>query len=386
MASGSNYMARRFLAFLLVVGVAGGIGFCWRTRSTTGLSFIKRQGATVAPASITLLTSGSKQKLFEQLIEAFQGQQPGATVTIKVMESREALQYLLHQASAEERPDLYSPSDPRLATSLDNNWRKSHGGRALIATSSADEDFIFAETPIVFLTTAEKAAELSGLFTGEHPWNQIRTRVTQGDVMSWGRLRYSVANPVGSASGLTTLGMMAADSSSANTPLPPFLKEISKGLLYDDAAQRGSSALFEAYLSELISQGGSPRDFIVTYESNVLRAAHEHPELQVRLFYPAQTPFAMHRICLLESAGADMARRKVAAAFLKFLKTPEAQRIVMDNYLHPRFVPDTVMDSVKDSAGVGFRTTKARAPLTSYNTSMNVLQLWNEKVAPTLIK
>ncbi len=379
----TNYTGRRIATFLVVIGLAGAAGFWWRTLTRLAPTPAdSRPGAPVGPqlssATVTLLTSGSKKKLFEQLGAAFQREQPKVTVSVKAMESRDGLQYLLHQASEAERPDLYSPSDPRLATSLDRNWRKAHGGQAILSSSSTDQDFVFGETPVVFLTITAKAAELEPILGGEHPWEKIRERTLQGEAMSWGRLRFSFANPVGSASGLTALGMILSDSALVKRPFQGFLTEISKGAIYDDAAQHGSSQLFEAYISELVSQKTSERDFIVTYESNALQAAKEHPELGLRVIYPTPTPFAMHRICLLESSSRPSERRDAAIAFLNYLKTPAAQKLIQESRLHPRFVPDTL------GFEPGFARVTKRAPLVGYNEVMNALQLWNEQIAPRL--
>jgi hypothetical protein len=388
MSDSSGYFVRRVAALVLVIGLAGGIGYWWRTRPNGSGTAANESGSvaseTVPSATISLLTSGSKQKLFRQLADDFSRLHPGAKIDVRAMESRDGLQYLLNGASDADRPDLYSPSDPRLATSLDSNWRKAHGGKSLIASSSADQDFIFAETPVVFLTTAQKSAELESVLTADHPWEKIRERVAQGEGFSWGKLRFSFANPLGSASGMTVLGMALADATNSKKSVSAFLKELSPGIVYDDAARGGSSQLFEAFVSELVSQGSSPRDFIVTYESNALQAAREHPELGLRVIYPAQTPYAMHRVCLLESMGREPERRELSLAFLRYLKSAKAQQKVIESRLHPRFVADALPAGLSDVADSGFHAVKTRAPLPRYNDVMNALQLWNERIAPQL--
>ena len=386
MSQKTDFTARRILVLVALLGIAGIVGWWWRNRAPVapGGNTSSGSAAVVPGGSVTLLTSGSAQSLFQKLADAFAAEQPGASVIIQTKESRDGLQYLLQQTGDSDRPDLYSPSDPRLATSLEENWKKSHGGRSLINVSSAEEDIIFAETPVILLTTAAKEAELRPLLTGAQPWEAVRQSIASGKEMSWGKLHFSFASPIRSATGLIALGMIQDDSIRTKKTLDSFLKELSSGIIYDDPAKNGSSQLFESYISELTSQGNSPRDFIVAYESNALQATLDHPELSLRVLYPVQVPFSMHRICVLSGSRSSPERRKIALAFLRFLKGKTAQRLVIESRLHPRFSLDTLSQQINTLSESGFMRVRTRAAMPRYNDVMNAAQLWNERIAPGL--
>jgi ABC-type molybdate transport system substrate-binding protein len=293
-------------------------------------------------AALTVLTSASKEKLLRKLVDAY-GAQNGGSIAVKAMESREGLQAIL---SGTEHPQLYSPSDSPLTESLNTAWKKAHRGAALINTGSPESDLVFAETPCIFLTTETEASKLEPLLTSEKPY---------AAVLKAPGLTFSIANPLASASGLLALGRVQQE-------VPGGLKALKTHLLYDAAAQKGSTQLLEAYLSELKVKGSSPRSFIIAYENKAIEAQQANPELKLKLIYPKAASVAEQRISVLEGEGAEQAR-----GFVRFLKTPDAQQLLISEGYHPRFVRDTLPSP-------SYKT----SPPLPYNELMNAADIWNK--------
>jgi ABC-type phosphate transport system substrate-binding protein len=292
---------------------------------------------------ITILTSSSKEKLIRALCDSYAQQTPGVQFEIHTKESREGLQAIL---SGTERPNLYSPSDSPLTESLNTAWKKAHNGEALINTGSPDFDLIFAETPCVFLTTEAEATALEPLLTGPKPF---------AAVLKQPKINFSLANPLSSASGLLALGRIAQE-------VPGGVSQLKNRLFYDTAARNGSSQLLEAYLSELKTKGTSPRAFIVAYENKAIAAQLANADLHLKLIYPKEASVAEQRISIVGSNASEQVR-----AFLRFLKTPEAQQLLISEGYHPKFVRDTLTSPA-------YKT----SPPQPYNELMNVAQAWSK--------
>ena len=388
MASETNYVGRRLALLILIAGAGVAV---WRFTGGK-LPALPRAAQTVTPPApvaaplapqrvgdlpegeISLLTSPSKAPALQRAVELFQSVYPGSRVDVRTLESRDGLQAILNGA---ERPDLYSPSEAGMVTSLNAAW-KARQGRALVNTASTADDASVAETPLVFLTTAAKADALRPLLSADAPWDAIRKAVASRQGM-----RCSFANPLTSGSGLAALGMIGADAARAHRPLDGFLRELLPGLVYDDAARSGSSQLLEAYVGELVSQSGvSERDFIVTYENSALKAVAQHPELNLTVVYPRSVPVTLHRVCVLSRPDNAGPKRALAEGFVRFLKTPAAQALFQDEGLHPRFAADR---RILPSAN-GFRQVQPaeRAPAADYNRLMDAAGVWNRKIIPEL--
>jgi ABC-type molybdate transport system substrate-binding protein len=309
--------------------------------------------------TLTLLTSSSKEKMLKQIAESFQKNNPNITVVFKTRESRDGLQAIL---SGAEKPDLYSPSDAVLVDSLNDAWKKQHGGQQLINTSSPEEDITFAETPIVFLTNTHNEPTLRPILTGARPYTDMRKQSA---------LRFSFATPLNSGSGLLSLGQMQSEGN-----LSASLKAMKGQILYDDAARKGSSQLVEAYINEMRTQGVSPRAFITAYESKALEVVHANPSLNLRVIYPSRVPVAAQRIVFLDTNSPNA---NAARAFLAFLKTPEAADVLVQNNLHPKFDRDTLATTLSEASASGFRTTTIaeHAPSVPYNDLMNSVKIWS---------
>ena len=196
-----------------------------------------RLETSLSSGDVVLLVSPSKKELMEASVRAFNAKNPGG-ISVEAKTTFDAIHFMLEAPGLAKRPGLFSPIYPDCATSADNFFVRTFHMSGL-RPEDPNQDFIFAETPILFLTTAKKEKELRRILTADNPWENIRKMNRDGVSASWGPLRYSFCNPEVSASGLITLGMMLRDWKLTEPEMSEtkFLKQATDGFVSDAAAK-----------------------------------------------------------------------------------------------------------------------------------------------------
>jgi ABC-type sulfate transport system substrate-binding protein len=156
----------------------------------------------------------------------------------------------------------------------------------------------------------------------------------------WGGFRWSHADPLGSSSGVMTLGLILADygqktgqsGSLAQVAASPkflsYLRELDRSLVYDQPARGGTTKLTNAFLEDL-----SRYDVITGYESAALAAAPKNSEVAV--IYPSPTSVSEHAVTLLNGDWVSQQQREGAMAFMQFLGGREALQGGLKYYFRP---------------------------------------------------
>ena len=347
-----------------------------------------RLETSLSSSAVSMLVSPSKKELMESSVRAFNAKNPGGIV-VEAKTTYDAIHYILEAPGLAKRPGLFSPIYPDCATSADNFFVRIFHMSGL-RTDDPNQDFIFAETPIIFLTTEKREKELRRILGVDNPWEVIRKMTRDKVNPSWGPLRFSFCNPEVSASGLITLGMMLRDWKLTQPEMSEtkFLKQATAGVVLDEAARQDSEQLVKKYLSEVSAPKGSTRDFIAVEESLALKAVQENPNMNLKVIYPIKVALLQHRLSVLNSPWNQGKSLETSRAFALFMKTDEAHQVLTKNFLHPATLNDDLLPLIETRRPEGFRivlpSDKVDRP--DYNDLMNFSSMWTHLIEPDIAR
>lgn len=333
----------KFVILIIALGVAIGGWRVWQAQSggkggdfqlprvalPTGGENNRRDTRDTEGSSandILLVTSASKKGWLQDQIERFNSANQGKyRVTTKFLETREAMHAIL---DGNVKPVLWSPSSTIWTARLAQAWREKNNA-SLLELSDPGAYRVFFRTPLVFLTTRQKANFFRPLLGGSRPWEAVRQLSMRRRKTPWGHFHFSHADPLNANSGMMTLGLMVADYSQqtgqepadvvASTRFRSYIRELEHGLVYDLPAEGGSSALVKAFL-----QDPARYDFITAYENAALDALPQHPNIAV--IYPNPTAVSEHVVAMLNGEWVSAEQSEGARQFIRFLGSEESLR------------------------------------------------------------
>ena len=285
---------------------------------------------------ILVSTTGTKQKWMESEIALFNAQSRSGKATLALMESRDAMKGIL---GGSLQPAVWSPSSPVWVYRLADLWPAAHGGAQIADVSGSETYRVLFKSPLVFLTTKEKAGFLRPLLSGPAPWEGVR-RLGLGQTHApWGAFHFAYADPLNASSGTLTMSLIISEyarehggandlSATAATPgFAAYLSQVNRAYVRDSGAV-GSSALEKAYAADPNS-----RDFITAYESAALAAVERNPDLV--MIYPSPTAVADQSAVLLSAPWVSDSQKATAHAFLDFISRSEALNDGVQYYFRP---------------------------------------------------
>lgn len=278
-------------------------------------------------SAVTLVTSKSSRGWLTTQIEKFNargGSMNSMKVVPEFVETREAMHGILEGTL---KPVLYAPSTTVWAQRLRSAWKQKSGSEILNPGDAASYR-VYLKTPLVFVTTKDKAGFLRPLLGRAGGWQKLRDLGAGRIKPPWGKWRWSHADPLTANSGTMTLGAILADYASASAQddyaavarsqkFRSYVRELERGLKFDLPAQSGSSALFSAFTKD-----PTRYDCITAYESVALSAAGSNPNLSV--IYPQPTVVSESVAAILSAPWVSEEQKKVGQEFLAFLGTPES--------------------------------------------------------------
>lgn len=289
-----------------------------------------------ANGDILVSTTGTKQKWLQVEIDKFNRQSKSGKVTLNLTESREAMQAILN---GKLQPAVWSPSSPVWTERLAEVWPQTHGGAQIADPNNSQTYRVLFKSPLVFLTTKQKAGFLKPILTGQNPWESVRQLSLGQRKTPWGAFHFAYADPLNASSGMLTMSLIVteytrthggADNPTAAVSRPQFaayLRQLDRGYVHD-ASTAGSSALEKSFTAN----PGS-RDFITAYENAALAAVESNPNLV--MIYPSPTANADQGAALLSASWVNDSQKATAAAFLDFLSKPEALADGVQYYFRP---------------------------------------------------
>jgi len=158
-----------------------------------------------ANGDILVSTTKTKQKWMQAEIIKFNQQSQGGKVSLQLAESRDAMHGIL---DGKMQPVLWSPSSPVWVYQLAHVWPGAHGGAAIADVNNSQSYRTLFKSPLVFLTTKEKAGYLRPLLSGPAPWEAVRQLSLGQRKAPWGKFRFAYADPLNASSGMLTMSLI----------------------------------------------------------------------------------------------------------------------------------------------------------------------------------
>lgn len=285
---------------------------------------------------ILVSTTGTKQKWLQSEIDKFNAQSQTGKATLQLTESREAMQDILN---GKLKPTVWSPSSPVWTSRLAEYWPQTHGGASIADPSSSQTYRLLFKSPLVFLTTKQKAGFLRPLLSGASPWETVRQLSLGQRKTPWGSFHFAYADPVNASSGTLTMALIITEfarehgggndpNAAVNTPaFAAYLSQIDRAYVHDASVAKSSA------LEQSFSDSPGARDFITAYENAALAAVERNPNLV--MIYPSPTANADQGALLLSAPWVSAGQKATATAFLDFIGKPEALDDGVQYYFRP---------------------------------------------------
>ena len=392
----------KIVLLLMTVGVAVG-GYRWWSQQSKGaggsgrsfsLPGIKlpgsgqqggKAGETLGDNDILFIITPAKKGWVQDQITRFNKEHQGQwRIVTKQLPSREGMHAIL---AGDVKPVLWSPGSQMWPTRLAEAWSEKHG-TTLLDMSDPNAHRAFLRSPLVFLTTRQKAKFLRPLLGGREPWLALRRLSLGQQKTPWGSFRFSHADPLTSSSGLLTLGLILFDYSqrtgqmgsleklSTDKRFLTYLSELERGLVYDSPAQEGTTKLAKAFIAE-----PSRYDVITAYESAALEAAPSHPDIAV--IYPNPTAVSVHAVTLLNGDWVTPQQREGALEFVKFLGSPESLRGGLKEHFRPVQSSSALSlnSELSRHATQGFQQSYSTTELPPYEALNSAAYQWRIRIA-----
>lgn len=354
-----------------------------QTAGSSG-SVVTTGGSTstqAASGDILVSTTKTKQRWMQAEIDKFNFQSQGGKVTLQLAESRDAMHGIL---DGRMQPVLWSPSSPVWVYQLANVWPRTHGGAQIADINSSQSYRTLFKSPLIFVTTKEKANFLRPLLSGPAPWDAVRQLSLGQKKAPWGTFHFAYADPLSASSGMLTMALIITDyvqahhlpSTTAAAATPQFaayLSQIDRAFVRDPSAV-GSSDLEKAYTAN-----PSTRDFITAYENAALAAAAANPDLV--LIYPTPTANADQTIYQLSGSWVTDSQKTTAAAFLDFLSKPDALDDGVQYYFRPaQNGAQTLADRLGGPARAQYQATYSSIDLPPYDALNEAASQWRTQM------
>ncbi len=370
--------------WLIILILLGLIFFgvrAFRQRTAPGTA-VATGSPVPAGGDILVSTTGTKEKWMRTQIEKFNAQSQGGKVQLNLTESRESMQDILN---GKLQPTLWSPSSPVWTSRVADYWPQTHGGQKIADLSSSDTYRVLFKSPLVFITTKEKAKFLRPLLGGATPWENVRQLSLGQKKCPWGQFKFAYADPLNASSGTLTMSLIITEyarargqdndlNAAAGSPgFASYLRQINRAYVRG-ADNAGSSRLEKAF----VSSTGS-RDFITAYENAALAALDRNPDLA--LIYPSPTVTADQGVLLLTTPWVSSLQAQTAHAFLDFLGKPEALDDGVQYYFRPtQGGSQSLTDRLSASTRAQYRASPITVDLPPYEALNEAAARWNEQM------
>ena len=190
--------------------------------------------AEAADGNILVSTTGTKQAWTQAEIEKFNGQSKNGKAPLQLAESRDAMHGILE---GKMQPVLWRPSSPVWVYQLAHVWPGAHGGAQVADINRSQAYRTLFKSPLVFVTTKEKAVFLRPILSGPNPWEAVRQLSLGKRKAPWGTFRFAYADPLSASSGMLTMSLI--------------ITEYDQSHHQDNPVAAASSSSFAAYLSQI---------------------------------------------------------------------------------------------------------------------------------------
>jgi Ca-activated chloride channel family protein len=388
----------KFVLLILVVGAAIGGWRAWQGSQTSGQpgkggGFLPKMpklphfggggggGVVEVPFVITAAKKGWAAEQIKRFNELHKDKW---LIKTEEVPSRQAMHRIL---AGDLKPVLWSPGGSIWPTRLTEAWAEKHVGSTLIDVSDTNSYRLFLRSPLVFLTTKEKARFLRPLLGGSNAWVALRQLSTGATRPPWGRFKWSFAEPVNSSSGMLTMGLILYDYAqktgqsgsleqvAKSSQFLSYLNNLGQSVVYDEAAKGGTTKLTKSFIED-----PSRYDVITAYEGTVLDAVATDSNLAV--IYPNPTANSEHSVSLLNSDWVSAEQKEAALAFMQFLGQKESiQSGVKYNFRPVQATASLNLNSeLSRFSGQGFQQSYSAIDLPPYTALNTAAYRWANEV------
>ena len=347
------------------------------TRLDSDVSHVKNQ--PVSSDEIQIISSNTKEGWLADQINAFNAQQgQGVKVAARAVETREAMIGILN---GQYKPALWSPSSVIWADRLSEVWQQKTQ-QTLLDTGDVNSYRQIFKSPIVFLTTREKARFLRPLLENE-AWSNIR-KISAGKIrVPYGQFKWAHADPLNANSGMLTMALILSDYTektgqggsinrvAKSRAFADYLGELEKDFVNDNAVKNGSSALVKSFAEDT-----SRYDFVTAYESAALDQVVKNPDLAV--IYPSPTVNSEQAIAALDWPDLSEPQRRAARDFLQFLASKSSINAGFKEYFRPARGDNPSISRYKSA---GFRPSYTAIEVPPYLALNDAGYQWSQVVA-----
>jgi len=360
-----------------------------RQQTTSGTGSAAAGGDTGSTPSgqdneISFVITAAKQDWVGEQVARFNDSNGGKwRIVTTALPSREAMHNIL---SGSLKPVLWSPGSPLWPSRLGEAWSEKGGG-SILDMSDPNAYRVFLRSPLVFLTTKQKAKFLRPLLGGTEPWAALRRLSLGQQKVPWGKFRFSHADPLASSSGMLTLGLIMADygqrsgqsgdlnSMATDRRFLTYLGELERSLVFDKPAH-STTKLTAAFIAD-----PDRYDVITAYESAALQAAPANPNLAV--IYPNPTSVSEHAVSLLSAPWVTETQRAGALEFIKFLGGKEALQAGLKYHFRPAQTTATLslQSELARYGAQGFQNTFSTIDLPPYQGLNAAAYRWSKQVS-----
>ncbi len=338
----------------------------------------------LADNEIPFVTTAAKQDWVQDQINRF-NEESGGQYKIRVipLASRQAMHDILQ---GKVQPVLWSPGSPIWPARLSEAWSQKNGN-TILDMNDPNGYRVFLRSPLVFLTTQEKARFLRPLLSGPNSWQNLRRLSLNPQRTPWGSFRFSHADPLTSSSGMLTLGLIMSDyagrtgqggqlqSLASDKKFWQYVGELERSLVYDKPAQEGTTKLTKAFLEDTTRY-----DVITAYESAALEAAAKQPEIAV--IYPSPTAVSEHAVSLFSAPWVTETQKQGALKLIQFMGTPESVKGGLKYRFRPASAGSVSLRSeLEQHSAQGFQQTYASIELPPYEALNAVAYQWAKRIA-----
>jgi hypothetical protein len=338
--------------------------------------------AKTATAAISMLATPSNKQWLDPAINQFNKDNKGVySAQTSYLSSREAMHAIL---AGRDKPVLWAPDNTIWVTRLAEVYKGNAADQPITNTNDSQSFHVFQTTPLVFVTTKDKAAFLQPLLSSQDAWQNIIDLGSGTKQAPWGAFHLAHGNPVRSNAGFLTLGLMLSDYARRNgkdvsvataqeAGFVEYLKQVDKSLVLD----KSGGASYD--LAQAFDVNHS--DVIVTYESNAIVAAIKNPNLVV--IYPDPNFAAERVVTVVNGQWTTAEQRAGAQKFISLLSDMTARADQARTYYRSAGAGSTPeFNALLTRLGTqGFVLSPKTAPLPDYLALNEAARTWWKQIA-----
>jgi len=362
------------VAAVMLIGL--GIG-AWRMQHNHSVV-----GDSVAgQAKTTVLFVSTKGKSDWVLGQCFQFNLSNSTynVVLHFVESRDAMKKIL---GGNVQPVVWCTDNPAIVGRLNDLWTQKYG-KALVDTTDPIATRVYFHSPLVFLTTKEKAKTLVPILSSPTCWDTI-SKIGSGAAQApSGGLKFAMSNPETASGGLFTVALILTSYCNAHNlsaddikvaqsrGFIQYLTAIEKCCLLASQTQPDSVDVTSQYVSN-----PAMVDFVITQESQALAAAKENKDLCV--IYPDPTVNVREGVSMVSGPWVTADQKLGASKVLAYFGTKQSIHNGVVKYLRPeeQESTETLAPVLDKFSGQGFKANYVETTTPNYKALNEAIFAW----------